>query len=119
MPTKCHVLIIEDEPLVAMLVRDILEEEGATSFAFADTQDGAVASAIAHPPALITSDVKLINGTGPLAVDAIYKKLGEVPVIFITGTPADCEPCEPPGQVLSKPIDQADLAAAFRKLAPS
>lgn len=119
MPTKCHVLIIEDEPLVAMLVRDILEEEGATSFAFADSQDDAVALAIAHPPELITSDVKLIHGTGPLAVDAIHKTLGEVPVIFITASPADCQPCEPPGQVLCKPIDQAELAAAFHKLALS
>lgn len=50
MTTECHVLIIEDEPLIAMHVRDILEDEGATSFAFADTQDAAVASAISHPP---------------------------------------------------------------------
>lgn len=113
----CHVLIIEDEPLIAMLVRDVLEQEGATSFAFADTQEGAVASAVSHPPALITSDVKLLHGTGPLAVGAIHEKLGDVPVIFITATPADCKPCAPPGQVLGKPIDQAKLAAVFHELA--
>ncbi len=45
MPTKCHVLIIEDEPPVAMLVRDIVEGQAATSFAIAETQDGAVAPA--------------------------------------------------------------------------
>ena len=115
----CHVLIIEDEPLIAMLVRDVLEHEGATSFAFADTQEGAIASAVSHPPDLITSDVKLIQGTGPLAVDEIYKQLGQVPVIFITATPADCEPCQPPGQVLGKPVDEVKLAAAFHELAPS
>ena len=42
----CHVLIIEDEPLVAMLLRELLEDEGATSFSFADTQDSALAAAI-------------------------------------------------------------------------
>ena len=79
-----------------MLVRDILEDEGVTSFAFADTQDAAFASAVSHPPDLMTSDVKLLSGTGPRAVDAIHKAVGEIPVIFITATPADCEPCEPP-----------------------
>lgn len=118
MPSQCHVLIIEDEPLISMLVRDILEDEGVTSFAFADTQEAAFASAGSHPPDLITSDVKLLRGTGPRAVDAIHKAVGEIPVIFITATPADCEPCEPPGQVLRKPIDGAQLAAAFRAAIP-
>lgn len=96
-----------------MLVEQILKDEGATSFAFADTQAGAIAAALAHPPDVITSDVKLLRGTGPLAISAIYEKLGEVPVIFLTGTPADCKPCEPPGRVLCKPINPAELAAAF------
>lgn len=117
MKDPCHVLIIEDEPLIALQVQHILEDEGATSFAFADTQEGALASAVSHPPDVITSDVKLIRGTGPLAVSAIHKKLGDVPVVFITATPADCVPCAPPGQVLGKPIDQAKLAAAFHELA--
>ena len=115
--TPCHVLIIEDEPLIAMQVRDILEDEGANSFTFADTQEGAVASALLHPPDVITSDVKLIHGTGPLAVGVIQENLGDVPVIFITATPAECEPCAPPGQVLEKPVDKAKLAAVFHELA--
>lgn len=28
----CHLLIIEDEPFVAMTIQDLLENEGATSF---------------------------------------------------------------------------------------
>jgi hypothetical protein len=32
LPLMCHVLIIEDEPLMAMLILDLLEDEGATSF---------------------------------------------------------------------------------------
>lgn len=117
MQTDCHVLIIEDEPLIALLVQDILEQEGATSFAFADTQEGAVAAAISQPPEVITSDVRLIEGTGPEAVHAIHEKLGDIPVIFITSSPAECEPCDPPGEVLGKPIDQAELAASFHRIA--
>jgi CheY-like chemotaxis protein len=115
----CHVLIIEDEPLIASVVRELLEDEGATSFAFAQTQQDAVDAAIAHPPALITSDVKLTAGTGPLAVDAIHQQLGSIPVIFITASPAECEPCQPPGVVLCKPIDRAALARAFHQMTGS
>jgi hypothetical protein len=71
----------------------VLEDEGATSFDFAETQQEAVAAAGAHPPALITSDVGLREGTGPLAVAAIQARLGPVPVMFITATPEDCAPC--------------------------
>lgn len=114
----CHVLIIEDEPFIAMVLQAILEEEGATSIAIADTEQDAVASALACRPALITSDVKLIAGTGPRAVQRIHEKLGEVPVIFITGTPEDCRPCDPAARVLNKPIDHRAVIAAFHELGP-
>lgn len=116
MPQACHVLIIEDEPLVAMHLSEVLREVGARSFSFAATQDDAVAAALSNPPDLVTSDVKLLSGTGPLAVEVIHEKLGEIPVVFITGTPAECEPCAPPGQVLCKPIDEKRLIAVVQRL---
>lgn len=114
----CHVLIIEDEPFIAMILQDLLEQEGATSVAIAVTERDAIASALACRPALITSDVKLLEGTGPHAVQQIHEQLGAVPVIFITGTPEDCQPCNPPGMVLSKPMDHRAVAAAFHELGP-
>lgn len=114
----CHVLIIEDEPFIAMILQDVLEEEGATSVAIAVTEQEAIASALACPPAVITSDVKLIEGTGPNAVQKIHEELGEVPVIFVTATPGECRPCAPPGVILTKPIDQRALATAFHELGP-
>ena len=115
----CHVLIIEDEPLIAMMLQDLLEAEGATSCSVACTEQEAIASALAHPPAVITSDVKLLEGTGPQAVQAIHQRLGDVPVIFITATPESCEPCAPPGRVLGKPINDRAVAAAFHELRPA
>lgn len=116
MITGCHVLIIEDEPLIAMQLRDILEDEGAGSFDFAGTQESAIAAAASHHPDLITSDVKLIAGSGPLAVKAIQEALGNVPVIFITATPDACVPCDPPGRVLCKPVVKDELVAALDDL---
>lgn len=96
----------------------LAEEAGATSIAQADTQAGAVDAARQRRPELILSDVKLLVGTGPLAVQTILSELGEIPVIFITGTPEACEPCAPPGVVLGKPIVDNDVREAFRRFAP-
>lgn len=109
----CHVLIIEDEPFIAMDLQEMLEAHGASSFAFAETEDAAVAAALEHRPDVITSDVKLSEGTGPGAVRTILDRLGAIPVIFITATPGDCRPCDPPGVVLGKPINVRAVQAAF------
>ena len=64
----CHVLIIEDEPLVAIDLENVLVEAGATSFAFASSEAEAVEQACARLPHVMTSDVRLTSGTGPAAV---------------------------------------------------
>lgn len=112
----CHVLIIEDEPLIALDLEDLLRREGATSFSFADSETDAVEFAIERTPALITSDVKLLEGTGPSAVASILARLGPIPVLFITATPEACSPCAPPGRVLRKPLNRPAIRQAFREL---
>lgn len=109
-----HVLIIEDEPLIAMSIQDALEEAGATSFHIAENEADAVTSARDHPPGFITSDVHLKQGTGPAAVRAIRAELGDIPVLFLTATPERCTPCDQPGTVLAKPFMNNDLGRAFR-----
>lgn len=113
----CHVLVIEDEPLIAMDLEALLECEGATSFSFADSERSAVESAIAHRPDFITSDVKLREGTGPAAITSILATLGPIPVLFITATPEACGPCAPPGRILRKPLDRPSVRRAFREMA--
>ena len=112
----CHVLIIEDDWLIAMSVQFLLSDHGATSFAIADTQADAVAAARERRPAIIISDVALRTGTGPAAVQAIYAHHGELPVIFITATPEACRPCSPPGRVFEKPMHEPSIAKAFREM---
>ena len=114
----CHVLIIEDEPLLAFDLQDMLAAAGATSFAFAETEDEAVSEARARRPDVITSDVMLREGTGPHAVAVIVEEIGPVPVIYITGSPEQCAPSEPPARVLAKPVANEMVRAAFREVAP-
>jgi CheY-like chemotaxis protein len=115
----CHVLIIEDEPLLAFDIQDMLLSAGATSFAFAETEDDAVNEARVRRPDVITSDVMLREGTGPGAVQTILHEMGPVPVIYITGSPDQCTPCEPDTTILAKPVADGVVCAAFRTVAPA
>lgn len=114
----CHVLVIEDDWLIACDVANVAERAGGTSIAMAATQYDAVAKARAEPPGIILSDVLLREGTGPLAVVSIIAEQGPIPVIFITGTPEMCSPCGPPHLILEKPIDERALMKAFADMAP-
>lgn len=69
-------------------------------------------------PGIIISDVNLLVGTGPHAVQTIKSTLGEIPVIFVTASPETCKPCESSSVILIKPIDPTCLMEAFRRLAP-
>ncbi|MBN8813881.1 MAG: response regulator [Sphingomonas sp.] len=111
----CHVLIIEDEPLIALDIEDLLREYGALTFSFADTQDDAVTRSHEQRPDFILSDVWLLQGTGPLAVESIRQEYGTVPVIFVTATPEACTPCAP-GRIFRKPLNRPAIGEAFRQM---
>jgi CheY-like chemotaxis protein len=111
----CHVLIIEDEELIALDIEDILARQGATSFDLVDTEQGAVAAALAHRPDIITVDVILRTGFGPSAVDAITESLGPIPVIFITSTPGACRNGAL-ARVVRKPVNETAVSKAYQAL---
>jgi DNA-binding response OmpR family regulator len=111
-----HALIIEDEPLIAMAIEDLLRENGYTSFDFAVCAEGAVAAAAKKCPDLITCDVVLKRGSG---IDAIEKICGKsrVPAIFITSSPADVRERLVGYPVVRKPFSNAQVAAAVQLVA--
>jgi CheY-like chemotaxis protein len=112
----CHVLIIEDEWFNSEYLADLACDAGATSIVTAFTEDEAVSAARERTPAIILPDVKLVAGTGPGAVRAITAEAGEIPVIFITATPRDCAPYNPPGVILPKPIQPHLVVDTMRHL---
>lgn len=114
----CHTLIIEDDWLIAEHISDIATRAGALSVEVVATEADAVSAAMARRPEMILSDVKLATGTGPAAVFEIRQRLGAIPVIFITGTPEACDPCDYAAAVLEKPIDEKMITTHFRRVAP-
>lgn len=113
----CHVLIIEDEPLIAFDLENLLHANGAKTFSFAEGQQAAIEASRAMRPDFILSDVSLAEGSGPLAVEAIQHEMGAIPVIFVTATPEACWPCPPPAQIFRKPMNRVAIGAAFRSMA--
>lgn len=114
----CHVLIIEDEPLIALHLQETLADAGACSFAFAETEVEAVEKARVQRPDVITSDVRLREGTGPGAVQTIRDEWGPLPVIYMTGNPESCVSEDALARVLVKPISNLAVLEAFRAMRP-
>ncbi|WP_293902194.1 response regulator [Phenylobacterium sp.] len=106
-----HVLIIEDEPVIALELELLLGDLGFRSFDIADCPLDALACARAHRPALITADYRILSGTGVEAVALITAEMGEVPVVYVTGNP-DLLPALGGNAVVDKPISPTALAAA-------
>ena len=114
----CHVLIIEDEPLIAAYLQILVEENGATSVAIATTEIQAIEAAGANLPAVITSDINLGLDSGAIAVAAIRERYGMIPVIFVTARAGGCPPLGELTQLIEKPIHEPFLIKSFRKMVP-
>jgi CheY-like chemotaxis protein/DNA-directed RNA polymerase specialized sigma24 family protein len=82
-----RILIIEDEPIIAMDLENLVSELGHTVVTMAATKDEAVAKAKAERPGLVLADINL--GEGGSGIDAVNEILTafDIPVIFITAYP--------------------------------
>lgn len=81
------VLIIEDEPIIALDLESLVKDLGHDVAGVAATRDEAVALAKAARPGLVLADVRLADGSS--GIDAATDILTgfDVPVIFITAYP--------------------------------
>ena len=82
-----EVLIIEDESIIAMHIKQIVVSLGHTVVGIVRTRTEAVAAAREKRPELILADISLADGSS--GIDAVKDILAEqdVPVIFITAFP--------------------------------
>lgn len=82
-----NVMIIEDEPIIAMDLEALLESLGHRVTGVARTEKEAIHLASTKRPSLILADIQLADGSS--GIDAVNKILQNisVPVIFITAFP--------------------------------
>lgn len=81
------VLIIEDESIIALHIKQIVESLGHNVVGIVRTHSEAVAAARERHPELVLADISLADGSS--GIDAVKEILTEqdVPVIFITAFP--------------------------------
>ena len=81
------VLIIEDEPIIALDIETMVEELGHSVTGVARTHREAIALVGKKRPGLVLADIQLADGSSGLdAVNEILSSI-DVPVIFITAYP--------------------------------
>ena len=84
---RTDVLIIEDEPFIALELKSLLEDLGHKVTGIARTHREAVQSVEVRRPGLILADIQLADGSSGLeAVNEILLSI-ETPVIFVTAFP--------------------------------
>ncbi len=108
------VLIIEDEPIIAMDIEELVTSCGHRVVGIAATESEAVAIAARERPGLILADINLgSGGDGSHAVSRILRHL-DAPVIFVTAYPERLLTGEAlePAFVITKPFEPLTLAIA-------
>ena len=112
---RTDVLIIEDEPIIAMDIETLVRDAGHNVTGVAVTRDEAVAQAMARPPGLVLADIQLADDSS--GIDAVKDILGEfqVPVIFITAFPERLLTGERPEPtfLITKPFQRSTVKAAI------
>lgn len=109
------VLIIEDEPLIAMQLEDLVSGLGHAVSGTAATRTQAREAVAQAMPGLVLADIQLADGSSGLdAVDDILAA-GTMPVIFITAYPERLLTGDrpEPTYLVTKPFQEATVRAAI------
>ncbi len=113
--TRAEVLIIEDEPIIAMDIETIVRDLGHAVTGVAVTRDEAVQQAMNRRPGLVLADIQLADDSS--GIDAVRDILKEfsVPVIFITAFPERLLTGERPEPtfLITKPFQRSTVKAAI------
>jgi CheY-like chemotaxis protein len=110
-----RVMVIEDEAIIAMDISAIVEQMGHTVTGVAPTRAEAVRLAQRERPDLILADIQLADkSSGIDAVNDIWEKFPEIPVIFITAFPERLLTGErpEPAFLITKPYREEQVRSA-------
>ena len=111
-----RVLIVEDDPVLALALEDALVERGAEDVVICPSIAATMAELEGERPDALVSDVHLADRDDGWALVELVEMLGtrRPRIVFSTGAPQDIPPkIAEAGAVFEKPYDPADLAAAL------
>lgn len=109
------VLIIEDEPLIAMQLEDLVTGLGHTICRTAATRTQAREAVAQAMPGLVLADIQLADGSSGLDAVEDILSLASMPVIFITAYPERLLTGDrpEPTYLVTKPFQEAAVRAAI------
>lgn len=109
------VMVIEDEMIIAMDLKGIVQAMDHDVTGVARTHDQAIELAQKARPDLILADIQLADGSSGIdAVNELLGKLGDIPVIFITAFPERLLTGDrpEPAFLISKPYSEEQVRSA-------
>lgn len=110
-----NVMVIEDETIIAMDLKGIVQIMGHDVTGIARTRDQAVDLANQRRPDLVLADIQLADGSSGIdAVHDILSSLGDLPIIFITAFPERLLTGNrpEPAFLISKPYSEEQVRSA-------
>jgi DNA-binding response OmpR family regulator len=114
-----HVLIVEDEALLAGAIEEALLEAGASSIEICSTTEAALAALSHRPPEVLILDVNLADRNDGWAVAELVVELSprHPRIVFSTGSPERIPPeIAELGRVLAKPYAPSELIEALKAM---
>jgi len=117
-----HILIVEDERLVALDFARQLRQLGYTIVGLATSGTEAIMQALTHHPDLVLMDICLPGAVDGIEAAQFLRTHLNLPVLIITGVTdatilARAQQVSPMG-VLCKPVAEDALAAALQEVFP-
>jgi two-component system, response regulator PdtaR len=104
-----RILIVEDEPIIALSTQADLETAGHTVVGLAMTSDEAITIADRCRPDLVLMDIRLAKGNGVEAAEAIHARWA-IPSLFATSyVEHSADRCHAALGCLRKPYDRRSL----------
>ncbi|MBV0891147.1 response regulator [Paracoccus sp. Z118] len=110
-----RVMVIEDETIIAMDLKGIVQAMGHEVTGIARTHSAAIQLAEDRRPDLILADIQLADGSSGIdAVNELLTSLGDLPVIFITAFPERLLTGDrpEPAFLISKPYSEEQVRSA-------
>lgn len=115
---KEKVLIVEDEPIVALDLQQEVEQLGYEVVGLAESADEALMAVEANRPDLALMDVRIVGSMDGIQTARLLRNMYQVPVIFLTSysdeTTIARAAREMPYGYLTKPFQRRELKAALR-----
>jgi CRP-like cAMP-binding protein/ActR/RegA family two-component response regulator len=117
MSGKVKVLVVEDEGITALDIKQSLQHLGYEVLGTCDTGESAVEQALQLKPDVVLMDIMLKGQMDGITAAAKIRSVREVPVVFLTafadeGTLSRAKHVDPYGYVL-KPFEEAELRTAI------